>query len=123
MDDVVAIGRAISKTIFLSAGNITHTPLYGHLIAMGVLAAAETRNAGKHQAENAEAYRREIVRDQRFVTFCGGAAIIGQRLQPNPADRVSVKIVRETGKGMIVKGRLGMHTSPAYAEEVYVEGI
>ena len=45
MDEVRALGRAITKTIFLSAGNITHTPLYGHLIAMGVLAAAETRNA------------------------------------------------------------------------------
>jgi len=120
VEEVVAIGRAISKTIFLSAGNITHTPHYGHLIAMGVLVAAETRNAGPQHAENAEAYRREIVRDQRFVTFCGGAAIIGQRLQPNPADRVSVQIVRETDRGMIVKGRLGMHTSPAYAEEVYV---
>jgi aromatic ring hydroxylase len=119
-EEVVAIGRAIAKTIFLSAGNITHTPHYGHLIAMGVLVAAETRNAGPQHAENAEAYRREIVRDQRFTTFCGGAAIIGQRLQPNPADRVSVKIARETDKGMIVKGRLGMHTSPAYAEEVYV---
>ena len=119
-EEVVAVGRAISKTIFLSAGNITHTPHYGHLIAMGVLAAAETRNVGPQHAENAEAYRREIVRDQRFVTFCGGAAIIGQRMQPNPADRVSVKIVRETDKGMIVRGRLGMHTSPAYAEEVYV---
>jgi aromatic ring hydroxylase len=119
-DEVIAIGRAIAKTIFLSAGNITHTPHYGHLIAMGVLAAAETRNAGPQHAANAEAYRQGIVRDQRFVTFCGGAAIIGQRLQPNPADRVSVKIVRETDKGIIVRGRLGMHTSPAYAEEVYV---
>jgi aromatic ring hydroxylase len=119
-DEVLAIGRAIARTIFLSAGNITHTPHYGHLIAMGVLAAAETRNAGPQHAANAEAYRQEIVRDQRFVTFCGGAAIIGQRLQPNPADRVSVKIVRETDKGIIVRGRLGMHTSPAYAEEVYV---
>jgi 4-hydroxyphenylacetate 3-monooxygenase len=120
VEEVIGIGRAISRTIFLSAGNITHTPHYGHLIAMGVLVAAETRGAGPHHAENAEAYRREIVRDQRFVTFCGGAAIIGQRMQPNPADRVSVKIVRETDKGMIVRGRLGMHTSPAYAEEVYV---
>ena len=120
VEEVVAIGRAISKTIFLSAGNITHTPHYGHLIAMGVLAAAETRNAGPRHAENAETYRREIVRDQRFVTFCGGAPIIGQRMQPDPADRVSVKIVRQMDKGIIVKGRLGMHTSPAYAEEVYV---
>ena len=118
--EVIAIGRAISKTIFLSAGNITHTPHYGHLIAMGVLAAAETSNAGKQHAANAEAYRREIVEAERFITFCGGAAIIGQRLQPDPADRVSVKIVRETDKGMVVRGRLGMHTSPAYAEEVYV---
>jgi 4-hydroxyphenylacetate 3-monooxygenase len=118
--EVVAIGRSITKTIFLSAGNITHTPHYGHLIAMGVLAAAETRNAGPQHAANAEAYRQGIVRDSRFVTFCGGAAIIGQRLQPNPANRVSVKLVRETDAGMVVRGRLGMHTSPAYAEEVYV---
>src|SRR5207248_6044097 len=29
--DAVAIGRAIQTTIFLSAVNVTHTPLYGHL--------------------------------------------------------------------------------------------
>jgi aromatic ring hydroxylase len=119
-EEAVAIGRSITKTIFLSAGNITHTPHYGHLIAMGVLVAAETANAAPHYIGNAAAYREEIVRDERFITFCGGAAIIGQRLQPNPADRVSVKIVREADRGMVVRGRLGMHTSPAYAEEVYV---
>jgi len=119
-EDVIAIGRSIAKTIFLSAGNITHTPHYGHLIAMGVLVAAETANAGPHYIANAARYREEITRDERFITFCGGAAIIGQRLQSNPADRVSIKMVRETDKGMVVRGRLGMHTSPAYAEEVYV---
>jgi len=122
-DEVLAIGRAIARTIFLSAGNITHTPHYGHLIAMGVLVAAETSGADARHAVNAEAYRQEIVETGKFVTFCGGAAIIGQRLQPNPADRVSVKIVRETDKGMVVRGRLGMHTSPAYAEEVYVGAL
>jgi aromatic ring hydroxylase len=121
--EVVAIGRSTAKTIFLSGGNITHTPHYGHLIAMGVLAAAEKQNAAPHFITNAAAYREGVAHDQRFVTFCGGAAIIGQRLQPNPADRVSVKIVRETGKGMVVRGRLGMHTSPAYAEEVYVGNL
>jgi aromatic ring hydroxylase len=119
-EEVLAIGRAIRDTMFLSAGNITHTPHYGNLIAMGVLAAAEMSGADARHAANAEAYRREIVETGKFVTFCGGAAIIGQRMQPNPADRVSVKIVRETDKGMVVRGRLGMHTSPAYAEEVYV---
>jgi 4-hydroxyphenylacetate 3-monooxygenase len=120
VEDVRAIGRAIAKTIFLSAGNITHTPHYGHLIAMGVVVAAETQNAAPHYIDHASAYREEIARTWRFITFCGGAAIIGQRLQPDPKDRVSVKIVRETDKGMIVRGRLGMHTSPAYAEEVYI---
>jgi 4-hydroxyphenylacetate 3-monooxygenase len=118
--EVQAIGRSIAKTIFLSAGNITHTPLYGHLIAMGVVVATETQDAAPHYVANAAAYREEIARTQRFITFCGGAAIIGQRLQPNPKNRISVKLVRETDKGMIVRGRLGMHTSPAYAEDVYV---
>ena len=36
-EDVIAIGQTIQSTILLSAGNITHTPLYGHLIALGVL--------------------------------------------------------------------------------------
>jgi aromatic ring hydroxylase len=119
-EEVIAIGRSIAKTIFLSAGNITHTPQYGHLIAMGVLTGTETLNAAPHHIANAASYREGVARDQRFITFCGGAAIIGQRLQPDPADRVAVKIVRETDKGMVVRGRLGMHTSPAYAEEVYV---
>lgn len=123
VDEVLGIGRAITKTIFLSAGNITHTPLYGHLIQMGVLVATETRNAGPHHAANAEAYRKRIAETGRFLTFCGGAAIIGQRLQPNPADRVAVKKVHETDKGMIVRGRLGMHTSPAFAEDVYVGSL
>jgi aromatic ring hydroxylase len=122
-EEVRAIGRAITKTIFLSAGNITHTPHYGHLIAMGVQTSAETQNGGAHHIENAAAYRRYVAETGRFVTFCGGAAIIGQRMQPDPADRVAVKLVRETDKGMIVRGRLGMHTSPAYAEDVYVGAL
>jgi len=121
--DVIAVGRAIQSTIFLSAGNITHTPLYGHLIALGVLTAAETRNARPHYATNAMAYRDMIASNGRFLTFCGGAPVIGQRMQPNPIDRVSVKRVSENDKGMMVRGRLGMHTSPAYAEDVYVGAL
>ena len=118
--DVIAIGRAIQRTIFLSAGNITHTPLYGHLIALGVLTAAETRGAGPHYAVNAIAYRDMIASNGRFLTFCGGAPVVGQRMRADPIDRVSVKRVSENDKGMVLRGRLGMHTSPAYAEDVYV---
>ena len=59
----------------------------------------------------------------RFLTFCGGAAVIGQRLRPDPRERVSIKRVSENGQGMVVRGRLGMHTSPAYAEDVYVGAL
>ena len=108
---------------YLSAGNITHTPLYGHLIALGVLTAAETRGARPHYAVNAMAYRDMIASNGRFLTFCGGAPVIGQRMQPDPIDRVSVKRVSENDNGMVLRGRLGMHTSPAYAEDVYVGAL
>ena len=68
-EDVIAIGQTIQSTILLSAGNITHTPLYGHLIALGVLTAAETRNAGPRYVANAMAYRDRIASTGRFRPF------------------------------------------------------
>ena len=41
-------------------------------------------------------------------------------MQSDPADRVSVERVSENDKGMVLRGRLGMHTSPAYAEDIWV---
>ena len=122
-DDLVGMGRSFAKTTFLSAGNITHTPAYGNLIALGVLTAAETGAAPPAQIAGAAAYRDGIARTGRFLTYCGGAPIIGQRLRPDPAERVSLKLVRETDAGIVLSGRLGMHTSPAYAEDVYVGAL
>ena len=34
-----------------------------------------------------------------------------------------MKLVRETDAGIVISGRLGMHTSPAYAEDVYVGAL
>ena len=121
--ELVAIGRSIAKTVFLSAGNITHTPHYGNLIAMGVLTAAQTKNVSPAQIEHAMAYRDQIAATGRFLTYCGGAPIIGQRMQPDPRDRVALKLVRETDAGVVIRGRLGMHTSPAFAEDVYVGSL
>jgi aromatic ring hydroxylase len=121
--DLVGMGRSFAKTTFLSAGNITHTPAYGNLIALGVLTGLQSGNAPKEQIAAAAAYRDDIARSGRFLTYCGGAPIIGQRLLPEPADRVAFKLVRETDAGIVVKGRLGMHTSPAYAEDVYVGAL
>jgi|tagenome__1003787_1003787.scaffolds.fasta_scaffold20982381_3 aromatic ring hydroxylase len=122
-DDLIGIGRSFAKTIFLSAGNITHTPAYGHLISMGILTAVQERNVSPEQIANATAYRELIANTGRFLTFCGGAAPIGFRLRENPANRAALKLVRETDAGVILSGRLGMHTSPAYAEDVYVGAL
>src|SRR5262245_50194501 len=55
--DLARMGRCFSATTFLSGGNITHTPAYGHLIAMGVQTVVNQRNASPEQRANAEAYR------------------------------------------------------------------
>ncbi|HUC11315.1 MAG TPA: 4-hydroxyphenylacetate 3-hydroxylase N-terminal domain-containing protein [Stellaceae bacterium] len=121
--DLIGLGRSFARTMFLSAGNITHTPAYGNLIALGVLTAAQSGAAPPEQIAAAAAYRDGIARTGRFLTYCGGAAIIGQRLRPDPAERVAYRLVRETDAGIVVAGRLGMHTSPAYAEDVYVGAL
>ncbi len=122
-DDLVGMGRSFAKTTFLSAGNVTHTPAYGNLIALGVLTAAQSGGAPSEQITAAAAYRDGIARTGHFLTYCGGAPIIGQRLRPDPAQRVALKLVRETDAGIVISGRLGMHTSPAYAEAVYVGAL
>ena len=122
-DDLIGMGRSFAKTLFLSAGNITHTPAYGHLISMGVLTAVQERNVSAEQIADADAYRELIADTGRFLTFCGGAAPIGYRLREDPAERAALKLVRETDAGIVLSGRVGMHTSPAYAEDVYVGAL
>jgi aromatic ring hydroxylase len=119
-DDLVGMGRSYAKTLFHSAGNITHDPAYGNLIATGILTAVEEHGGSREQIAAAASYRDMIAQTGRFLTFCGGAAPIGFRLRPDPAERAALRIVRETDAGVYLSGRLGMHTSPAYAEDIYV---
>ena len=123
VEDLVGMGRSFAKTTFLSAGNVTHTPAYGNLIALGVLTAAQAGDAPPEQIDAAVAYRDDIARTGHFLTYCGGAPIIGQRMRLDPAERVALKLVRETDAGIVISGQLGMHTSPAYAEAVYVGAL
>ncbi|MBO0736191.1 MAG: hypothetical protein J2P48_06435 [Alphaproteobacteria bacterium] len=122
-EDLIAMGRSFAKTTFLSAGNVTHTPAYGNLIALGVLTTVQARNVSLAQSAEAAAYRELIARSGRFLTYCGGAPIIGQRMRPDPRERVALKLVRETDAGVVIRGKLGMHTSPAFAEDVYIGGL
>jgi aromatic ring hydroxylase len=118
--DLRAMGRCYSATTFLTGGNITHTPAYGHLIALGVLEAVRQRGVSAEQVAFAEGYRELIARTGRSLTFSAGAATIGYRFREDPAERAALRVIRETGAGLVVSGKVGMHTSPAYAEDVYV---
>jgi 4-hydroxyphenylacetate 3-monooxygenase len=114
------MGRCFSATTFLNAGNITHTPTYGHLIALGVETAVRAYGVFPKQIEAATAYRRSIAETGRFLTFCGGGATIGYRLREDPAERNALRLVRENEDGIVVSGKIGMHTSPAWAEDIYI---
>jgi len=118
--DLRGMGRCFSATTFLSAGNVTHTPAYGNLIALGILDAVQQKNVSPEQIAQAAGYRALIARTGRFLTFAAGAATIGYRFREDPAERVALRIVRETDAGVVLRGKIGMHTSPVYAEEVYV---
>jgi aromatic ring hydroxylase len=121
-DDLVRMGKCFSATTFLSAGNITHTPAYGHLITLGILAAVQERNVSSKQIADATAYRAFIASTERFLTFSGGGATIGYRMREEPHERAAFRIVRETDAGLVISGKIGMHTSPAYAEDVFIGG-
>ena len=119
-EDLRGMGRCFSTTAFESGGNITHTPGYGHLIALGIEDAVRQRNTSPEQIANAVAYRDLIARTGRFLTFSAGAATIGYRFREAPAERAALRVVRESSDGIVVRGKVGMHTSPAYAEDVFI---
>jgi aromatic ring hydroxylase len=118
--DLCAMGRSYAATIFLTAGNMTHTPAYGNLIALGIHDVVRQRKVSVEQSDSAAAYRDLIARTGRFLTFSAGAATIGYRLREDPDQRAALRIVRETAVGLVLSGKVGMHTSPVYAEDVYV---
>jgi len=118
--DLRAMGRSYAATIFPTAGNVTHTPGYGNLIALGLHDVVRQRNVSAEQIASAAAYRELIARTGRFLTFSAGAATIGARLREDPDQRAALRIVRESSAGLVLSGKVGMHTSPAFAEDVYI---
>ena len=44
-------------------------------------------------------------------------------MRSDPAERAALRIVRETDSGLVISGKIGMHTSPAYAEDIYIGGL
>jgi aromatic ring hydroxylase len=122
-EDLIGMGRSFAATTFLNAGNITHTPAYGHLIGLGILGAVQHFGQHPEHISSAEGYRQQVARTGRFLTFSSGAATVGYRMRPDPAERAALRIVRETDSGVVLRGKIGMHTSPPYAEDVYVGAL
>jgi aromatic ring hydroxylase len=121
--DLRGMGQSFSATTFLSAGNVTHTPAYGHLIALGIVETVLLHGPAPAEVARAVAYRALIGRGHRFLTFAGGGATIGYRMREDPQDRLALRLVRETEGGVVVSGKIGMHTAPVYAEDVYVGSL
>ena len=118
--DLRALGRFYSATTFINAGNVTHTPAYGGLIALGIETTVRAYGKFPEQIENAVRYREQIASTGRFLTFSSGQATIGSRMNPDPALRTALRVVKETPEGLYLSGKVGMFTSPAYVEDVYI---
>jgi 4-hydroxyphenylacetate 3-monooxygenase len=119
-DDLRRMGRSFAATIFPTAGNVTHTPAYGNLIALGILEAVQRRNPEPEHVAMAATYRDWLATTGRFLTFSAGGATIGYRFRQNPDERASLRVTKETDAGIVVSGKVGMHTSVPFAEDVYV---
>jgi aromatic ring hydroxylase len=118
-DDLRRLGRAIHDVAFLNAGNVTHTPGYGGLIALGVLDAVTTMGVPSDRIAAAAAYRDALAASGRFLTFCGGTLTPADRFRPAET-REAVRLVRETDAGVVVRGMAGLHTAVPYADEVLI---
>src|SRR5439155_25407053 len=77
-------------------------------------------DAFPEQIANATAHRQQLADTGRFLVFSAGAATIGYRMRSDPAERAALRIVKETDGGVVLRGKVGMHTSPPFADDIYI---
>ena len=119
-DDLRRMGKAISAVHFITGGNITHTAGYGHLIAMGMTNALKRLEHSAEEIASAEAYLKELDATGRFLTFAGGGPLIGTRLRREETQGAALRLVSETADGIVISGKIQMHTSTPFAEDLLV---
>ena len=68
----------------------------------------------------AEEYLEYVSDSGRFVTYAGGGPLIGARLRPDESERAALKLVSETADGIVVSGKIQMHTSTPFAEDLLI---
>ena len=118
--DLRRLGKSISAVQFVTGGNVTHTPGYGALIALGMLNVLKRLNNSSEEIEAAEAYLESLAESGRFLTFAGGGPLIGTRLRQAESERVALRLVSETAEGIVVTGKVQMHTSTPFAEDLLI---
>ena len=118
--DLRRLGKAISAVHFVTGGNMTHTPGYGALIALGMLNVLKRLNNSSEEIGAAEAYLESLAKSGRFLTFAGGGPLIGTRLRQDESERVALRLVSETAEGIVVSGKIQMHTSTPFAEDLLI---
>jgi 4-hydroxyphenylacetate 3-monooxygenase len=120
--DLRRLGQAVRRVHMVTAGNMTHTPGYGALIALGVLDAVTRLQRGETEISNARAYRDNLARTGRFLTFSSGAAPFGFRWREDEKERASLRRVKERDGGVVLSGKVSMHTTTPFAEDVLITG-
>ena len=118
--DLRRMGKAIAAVHFITGGNMTHTPGYGLLIALGMTNALKRNNNPPEEIEAAESYLASLSETGRFLTFAGGGPLIGTRLRENESERVALRLVSESTEGIVVTGKVQMHTSTPFAEDLLI---
>lgn len=118
--DLRRLGKAISAVHFTAGGNMTHTPGYGVLIALGLLNSLKRINHSSEEIEAAEAYLESLTESGRFLTYASGGPLIGTRLRETESDRSALRLISETAEGIVVTGKIQMHTSTTFAEDLLV---
>ena len=118
--DLVRLGKAVSAVHALGGGNMTHNPGYGTLIALGMLNVLKELNKSSEEIEAAEEYVASLTESGRFLTFAGGGTLIGTRMRQAESERAAVRLVSETAEGIVVSGKVQMHTSTPFAEDLLV---
>ena len=119
-DDLRRLGKEISAVHFITGGNMTHTPGYGELIALGVFNGLTRLGHSSEDIENAREYLEFISNSGRFLTYAGGGPLIGTRLRPEAGDRAALRLVSEAADGIVVSGKIQMHTSTPFAEDLLI---
>ncbi len=118
--DLRRLGKAISAVHFVTGGNMTHTPGYGALIALGMLNVLKRLDNSSEEIKAAETYLESLAESGRFLTFAGGGPLIGTRLRQDESERVALRLVNDTAEGVVVTGKVQMHTSTPFAEDLLI---